>query len=142
MKDYVNAMFDYLHASNDLINKISEKVSNEFEDQINKLHKVFLRFDGRCRNFNKIHYKTISKLEEIKSKMNRVLNRKDIELIGNELSPLVQIPDKQFEEIKNDKKEVQELDIELTELSKKIKFMIEGFDSILDFLEGNRPSKV
>jgi len=138
MKDYTNAMFEYLHASNDLIKKISEKASNEFEDQINKLHKDFLVFDDSSRNFTKINYETKRKIEEINSKMNEVVNSEDIELIKKELSPLRHITDKLDGENKNDQKKVGELEIELTELSKKIKFMIDGFDSIIDFLEGTR----
>ena len=142
MKDYTNAMFDSMHASNDFIKKISEKASNEFEDQINKLHKDFLLFDDSFRGFTKIHYETKSKIDEINLKMNKAINSEDIKLIKKELSPLSDITTKQMKDNKNEIERLEKLDVEINELYKKMEFMIDGFNSIIDFLDGNRTSNV
>jgi len=130
-KEHFLASLEYLRISNDIVKKISEKTSNKFEDEINKLETRYNDWYNGTDELMERFYDSRSKLDEIDAKGMESFSPEEILAITGPAKKML----KEIEE-KNALGKVISKDLQI--LSSKISIMTEGFDSLIEFLDGNR----
>lgn len=129
-KEYIDACINYLRSSNDIVRKISGPIANKFEDEINKFEKEFSLWSDPTDDLIKKFYKSSEKLNAAISKPENYSVDK-----MNDISKEAR---KNIEKIREKNKAAEQIGKNLTILASKIQNMTDGFDSLIEFIDGNR----
>ena len=138
LSEYIQSTFDFVRASNDIVKRISEKRKNEFEDEINSIEKELSELLESVISAGKESYELETKAQELMSKMYDIKNEDDRKEILSEVEKARKKLNQMLNQSKKQKEKVHELIGDMNNLALKISIMTEGFDSLIEFLDGNR----
>ena len=141
--DATLARIEYVRSSNDMVRKISEKRGLEFEDEINKLERDLFALikEQKERDIQRVEYVKREGESEVQLKklMAKELSKNEIDSLKKELNSQKEISKRNLKIAEDHLKRALEINDRGKRIEEQISTMTESFDSIIDFLDGEKP---
>jgi len=142
VKEATMARLEFIRASNDMVRKISEKRSLEFEDKINKLERDLFDLikeqndmEFQIVDRKKIRHENEDRLQKI---MTGEPSKKEIDSLKKRLISQQENAEKNIKIAEGYLNRASEINTRGKEIEKEIIIITESFDFLIDFLDGEK----